>query len=80
MNREPSSSRSTFQLVWGLALVLAGIGVFIRIPQVMPKIEELEVFSGATWIVSFCFYLIGIILIGGGLQKIVRYLKTPPTA
>ncbi len=59
-----------FQLVWGGLLVLAGIGVFFRIPQVMPKIKTIEYFSSAIWFIYFCFYLLGILLIMGGARKI----------
>jgi hypothetical protein len=63
------------QLIWGLTLVFAGFGVFYRIPQVMPKIEQIQQFSSATGVIRFCFYVIGIILIGGGLKKIVNHFK-----
>ena len=58
------------QLVWGSLLVLAGIGVFFRIPQVMPKIKTIEYFSSAIWFIYLCFYLLGILLIMGGGRKI----------
>ena len=58
-----------FQLVWGGLLVLAGIGVFFRIPQVMPKIKTIEYFSSAIWFIYICFYLLGILLIMGGARK-----------
>ena len=58
------------QLVWGGLLVLAGIGVFFRIPQVMPKIKTIEYFSSVTWFIYVCFYLLGILLIMGGTRKI----------
>jgi hypothetical protein len=58
------------QLVWGGLLVLAGIGVFFRIPQVMPKIKEIEYFSSAIWFIYICFYLLGILLLMGGSRKI----------
>jgi len=63
-------NKTGFQLIWGLALVLAGIGVFFRIPQVIPKIEKIEQFVGAIFFIRFCFYLLGILLVGGGLKKI----------
>ena len=47
------------QLVWGGLLVLAGIGVFFRIPQVMPRIKTIESFSSAIWFIYICFYLLG---------------------
>ncbi len=66
-------SKAHVQIIWGVALVLAGIGVFYRIPQVMPKIENIEQFSSVTFYIRFCFYFIGIFLIGGGSKKIYNY-------
>ncbi|CAB5144541.1 hypothetical protein D3OALGA1CA_5651 [Olavius algarvensis associated proteobacterium Delta 3] len=71
------SKKGTFQTVWGVALLLAGIGVFIRIPQVMPKIESIEQFSQISSIVRFSFYFMGALLIGGGAKKIYGNLKKP---
>jgi hypothetical protein len=36
----------------------------------MPKIEEIEFFSRVLLWVRFCFYLLGVLLIGGGSRKI----------
>ena len=58
------------QLAWGGLLVLAGIGVFFRSPQVRPKITEIEPFSSAIWFIYICFYLLGILLIMGGGRKL----------
>ncbi|MFH1991223.1 MAG: hypothetical protein ABIK98_02295 [Pseudomonadota bacterium] len=71
-NQEHSKSKAktTIQLIWGIALVLAGIGVFFRIPQVMPQIAKIEQFSGVMFFIRFCFYLMGILLVGGGAKKI----------
>jgi hypothetical protein len=66
-----------FQLAWGLLLTLAGIGVLFRIPQVMPQIEQIDYFKGVTPFLYFSFYLIAVILIGGGLKKIYAYFKGP---
>lgn len=66
-------SRSVAQLVWGVALFLAGVGVFFRIPQVMPKVEKIEYFSSVIPFVRFCFYVMGALLVGGGLKKIYNY-------
>ncbi|MBI9088810.1 MAG: hypothetical protein JEZ12_06310 [Desulfobacterium sp.] len=62
--------RRKIQLVWGAALVMAGLGVFYRIPQVMPKVSEIAFFSGSPGIVKFCFYVLGVLLIFGGGKKI----------
>ena len=71
-NQDGSNGRNkTFvQTIWGVALVFAGIAVFFRIPQVMPRIEKIEQFSSAMVYIRFCFYLLGILLVGGGSKKI----------
>lgn len=63
------------QIVWGALLLLAGIGVFFRIPQVMPQIKTIETFASIIGFIYFCFYLLGFLLILGGAQKIYTNLK-----
>lgn len=63
------------QLGWGTVLILAGIGVFFRIPQVMPQIKQIEYFASFMWFVYFCFYMLGILLILGGSKKIYTNYK-----
>ena len=70
-------AKQTAHLIYGVALILAGLGVFYRIPQVMPKILAMEHFVAAKPFLYFCFYLIGILLIGGGGKKIYNYFKNP---
>jgi hypothetical protein len=65
-----SDTKNYGQLLWGAALILAGIGVFVRIPQVMPRIAGIEQFAEILPFVRFCFYFMGIFLIGGGVKKI----------
>jgi hypothetical protein len=65
-----SKNKKTIQIIWGIALVLAGIGVFYRIPQVMPKIEKIEHFSSVMFFIKFCFYFLGVLLIAGGTKKL----------
>ena len=67
--------KSTFQLIWGILLLIAGVGVFFRIPQLMPKIKEIEHFSPYIVFIYFCFYLLGILLIAGGGKKIYQYIQ-----
>ncbi len=62
--------KKKIQWVWGVALIMAGLGVFYRIPQVMPKIAAMEAFAGGIGIVKFCFYMLGILLIYGGGKKL----------
>ena len=68
-------SKIHVQLVWGTLLVLAGVGVFFRIPQVMPQIKTIETFASIIGFIYFCFYLLGFLLILGGAQKIYKNLK-----
>ena len=68
-------NRIYLQIVWGILLVLAGVGVFFRIPQVMPKVKTIEYFASAIGFVYFCFYLLGFLLILGGTRKIYANYK-----
>ena len=63
------------QLVWGILLVLAGIGVFFRIPQVMPKLAQIQHFASGLFFIRFCFYLIGALLVAGGAKKIYVFFQ-----
>lgn len=62
--------QAIFQIVWGVLLLTAGVGVFFRIPQVMPRLSEIGAFSSGMTFIRFCFYLIGVLLVCGGIMKI----------
>jgi cobalamin biosynthesis protein CobD/CbiB len=68
-------SKIHLQLVWGALLLLAGVGVFFRIPQVMPQIKTIETFAAIIGFIYFCFYFLGVLLIVGGARKIYDNLK-----
>ncbi len=70
-----ADKKNTLQLFWGALLVLAGIGVFFRIPQVMPEIKKIEQFTSHIYFIYFCFYLLAILLIAGGGRIVYTYLK-----
>jgi len=61
---------TALQLAWGVALVLAGVGVFFRIPYVMPRVEKIEQFKQVLFFVRLSFYLLGVLLVAGGAKKI----------
>ncbi len=67
--------KNKLQLIWGILLLLAGIGVFFRIPQVMPEIKKIEHFASYMIFIYFCFYLLGVLLIVGGGRKIYSYIQ-----
>ena len=58
------SAASRFQLVWGIALILVGVGVFFKVEQVEPQLVG-----------RICLYVIGVILIGGGIRKLYAHFK-----
>ncbi len=68
--------KSKIQLIWGILLLTVGIGVFFRIPQIMPEIKKIEHFGPYMVFIYFCFYLVGILLVVGGGKKVFNYLKT----
>jgi uncharacterized membrane protein len=74
-HQQRQRSGDNLQLIYGIALLLAGLGVFYRIPQVMPQISAIKQFASAVWFIRFCFYFMGIILIGGGVKKILGHFK-----
>jgi hypothetical protein len=68
-------NRISFHLIWGILLLMAGVGVFFRIPQVMPQIKTIESFDSIIGFIYFCFYLLGFLLILGGAKKIYANFK-----
>ncbi|MBA3037880.1 MAG: hypothetical protein FP814_15495 [Desulfobacterium sp.] len=65
--------KKIIQLIWAIALILMGIGVFYQIPYKMQQLEHIKQFSSEKYFIRFCFYLLGFLLIGGGLKKIYKY-------
>lgn len=73
--KKMSDNRESIQKVWAILLILAGVGVFIRIPQVLPKIEAIRQFENSIGVIKFCFYFIGVFLVGGGIKKLYHLYK-----
>jgi Na+/proline symporter len=63
------------QLIWGGMLAAMGLALIFRIPQVMPRITQIDQFANAKPFLLICFYLMAIILIGGGCRKIYTFMK-----
>jgi len=70
-----NNNRKNFQLIWGWALVIIGVAVFIRIPQVLPKIEQIKLYASTIPYIKFCLYILGILLVTGGSKKIFDHYK-----
>jgi len=65
------------QMIWGLLLVIAGVAVFINIPEKILEIQQVKNFSSNLFFIRLCFYLISILMICGGVKKIYHsYHKT----
>lgn len=73
-------SKNTVQIVWGTALILVGVAVFFRIPQVIPQLVQMGQSSTTVWFVRICFYLMGFLLVGGGIKKFVQYFSPEESA
>jgi hypothetical protein len=69
--------KKNFAFYYGIILIAVGIGVFFRIPQVMPRIATIEFFSEKLFLVKFCFYMLGTLLIlAGGIRVFKNYKKS----
>ena len=68
-------NKKNVQLLWGLALVFMGVALLFRIPQIIPTIEQIEKFRGIIPFIQFCFYFMAVVLIGGGIKKILQFKK-----
>jgi len=68
-------NRAKIQMIWGTALVLMGIAVMYRIPQVMPRIMQIESLAAIKGFVYFCFYFLAVALIYGGGRKLFENYK-----
>jgi uncharacterized membrane protein HdeD (DUF308 family) len=68
--------KNHLQLIWAGILMSAGIAVFLEIPRKMSQLAQLYQSSATLWAFRICFYLIGILLVGGGIRKIVLYFQS----
>jgi hypothetical protein len=68
-------TKSTIQLIWGLLLVLAGIGVVIRASLLESEIKTVAGQSSTEVFIRVCIYVMAILLIGGGIRKVRIYFK-----
>ncbi len=68
--------KKKFGFYYGILLVVVGLGVFYRIPEVMVQIEDIEFFRQKLLAVKVCFYILGILLIWAGGIRIHRNFKS----
>ena len=68
-------NKKQFQLVYGIVLIAVGIGVFLKVPYVMPKVTTINYFAGATLVIEFSFYLLGGLVALAGVKKIFKFMN-----
>lgn len=73
--KTPNSSKQKAQLIWATALILMGVAVIFRIPQVVPKLAEMGQSATTIGFVRICFYVIAFLLVGGGIKKVMNHFK-----
>jgi len=67
--------KKKFRFYYGIVLIAVGLGVFYRIPQVMPQIETIEFFRQKLLLVKLCFYILGLFLVIAGSIRIYQTRK-----
>lgn len=61
--------KKKFGFYYGIILLVVGLGVFYRIPQVMPQVEAIEFFRQKIFVVKSCFYILGgLLVLAGGIR------------
>lgn len=68
-------NKKQFQILYGIVLIIVGIGVFFKIPYVMPKILEINYFANATLVIEFSFYFLGGLVVLAGVKKIYKFIN-----
>ncbi|MFH2092113.1 MAG: hypothetical protein ABIJ31_07095 [Pseudomonadota bacterium] len=64
--------KKKIRFYYGVVLIVVGLAVFYRIPQVIPQIETIEFFRQKILVVKFCFYTLGVFLIAAGSIRIYK--------
>jgi hypothetical protein len=67
--------KNHMQLVWAVILMSTGVAVFLEIPRKMSQLEQLWQSSAKIWAFKICFYLIAVMLVGGGIRKTIQYFQ-----
>ncbi len=61
--------KKTIQLIWGVVLIGAGIGIFFAMPGKMAQLRQAGHTDFFILVTRLCFYLVAVLLIGGGVRK-----------
>lgn len=52
-----------------------GVAVFFKVPQVVPKLQEMGQSDFTITFFRICMYIMGVILVGGGVRKLIQHFK-----
>jgi len=55
--------------------VFMGVAVFFKVPHVVPKLEAMGKSEFTITFFRICIYIMGIILVGGGVRKLIQHFK-----
>ena len=72
-----SEEKSFSHLALGIIFVLTGVMMFFSIPGKMEEIQQIKQYSnGMNGFLRVSFYLISVLLAGGGVRKIVIHFRS----
>ena len=69
--------KQKFTFYYGIILIAVGLGVFIRIPEVVAQVATIDFFANKIGIVKFCSYALGCMLIVAGGIRVMKNYKSP---
>jgi uncharacterized membrane protein len=66
--------------IWAVLLIIMGVLLFFAVPYKVQQMQEVRNYStGMLMFIYFCFYLISIILVGGGVKKMINISRNNKT-
>jgi len=66
--------KKKLKFYYGLVLIVVGLGVLYRIPQVTQQVQAIEFFSQKMVLVRFSFYVLGgLLILAGGIRLYQNY-------
>lgn len=73
--KKKDQPKNHIQLIWAVVLMSVGVAVFLEIPRKMSQLDQLYQSPAKIWAFKICFYLVGILLVGGGIRKTIQYFQ-----
>ncbi len=67
--------KKQLQVGYGILLIITGVGVFFKIPYVMPRMATINYFANAALVIKFSLYILGGLLVLAGVMKVFKTLN-----